>query len=224
MTPDRGRRPEAEGNAAGGKIGILIVGSDPLVGGLTRLLASNHDLAVLGQASTFADAAPRLADLDPDVVLVEFPLSGGRPEDVGRSVRTVAPRARLVFVADENSDRARFALVEAGAFALVQLSRAEHDLAAAIRRAVDGSGQLTPQTVATILTRHRQIEAQSAQITSREREVLRMLADGVSTREMAARLGVSYTTVRAHVYHLVKKLGAHSRLGAVAKAREQGLI
>jgi DNA-binding CsgD family transcriptional regulator len=83
---------------------------------------------------------------------------------------------------------------------------------------------ITPRTIATLLAKRRAIDAQLYSLTVREKEVLRLMAEGMSSRSVAARSGISYTTVRTHIRSLGSKLGVHSKLEAIVKARELGLL
>jgi len=83
---------------------------------------------------------------------------------------------------------------------------------------------ITPRTIATLLAKRRDIEAQLQRLTPREKEVLSAMAGGLSSRAVAAKLGISYTTVRTHIRSLGSKLGVHSKLEAIVKARELGLV
>ena len=79
-------------------------------------------------------------------------------------------------------------------------------------------------TIATLLDKRRSMDAQLESLTSREKEVLRLMAGGISSRDIAQRLGISYTTVRTHIRSLGSKLGVHSKLEAIVKARELALV
>lgn len=206
-------------------IGILIVNGDRLVvDGVTALLAAEDDMKVLGQAGTVAEAVREIGSLSPAIVIVDFRLPDGTAVDVGRAVGKKHPSAKVIFLTDDDSANARFAALEAGAVALIRKSNARAELVDAIRNVAEGNVLITPRSVTSILMRHREIEAQSAQITDREREVLKLLAKGLSSREIASRLGVSYATVRAHLYHMGKKLGTRSKLELVARAHSEELI
>lgn len=206
-------------------IGILIVNGDRLVvDGVTALLAAEDDMKVLGQAGTVAEAVREIGSLSPAIVIVDFRLPDGTAVDVGRAVGKKHPSAKVIFLTDDDSANARFAALEAGAVALIRKSNARAELVDAIRNVAEGNVLITPRSVTSILMRHREIEAQSAQITDREREVLKLLAKGLSSREIASRLGVSYATVRAHIYHMGKKLGTRSKLELVARAHSEELI
>jgi two-component system nitrate/nitrite response regulator NarL len=83
---------------------------------------------------------------------------------------------------------------------------------------------ITPRIIATLLAKRRAIDVQLQSLTVREKEVLTLLADGLSSRSVATKLGISYTTVRTHIWSLGTKLGVHSQLEAIVKTREFGLI
>ena len=88
----------------------------------------------------------------------------------------------------------------------------------------DGGSLFTPRTIAQLLNSRREVEAQLERLTPREKEVLRLMAEGTSSRDIASKLGISYTTVRTHIRSLGSKLGVHSKLEAIVKARELALV
>ena len=94
----------------------------------------------------------------------------------------------------------------------------------AIRIVASGGNLITPGTIATLLNRRRQSDSQRESLTAREKEVLRLMADGVSSRDIAGKLGISYATVRTHIRSLGAKLGVHSKVQAIVKARELALL
>ena len=223
--------PEPATRLAGGLsvtrrlIGVLVVGSHRLFAGAVRgLLEGEADMAVIGHTSTVAEARTKLDRANADVVILDVHLADGSALDVGKAVRAACPGARLILVTDDDGDTSAMAAVEAGAVALIQWSRAGAELVDAVRAAASGEVLIPPQRIASILSRKREIEALRKQITPREMEALRLLGEGVPTRQMADRLGVSYATVRTHIYNLCKRLGAHSKLEVVARARALGLI
>jgi len=87
-----------------------------------------------------------------------------------------------------------------------------------------GGTLFTPRTIATLLNRRREMDTRLESLTPREKEVLRLMAEGAPSRDIAAKLGISYTTVRTHIRSLGSKLGVHSKLEAIVKARELALI
>jgi len=192
--------------------------------GLAALIDSQGDLKVVGNVGTVAESGDRAAELRPDVVLLDFRLPDGTGADAASVIRDAWPAAKMIFLTREDSDAARFAAVQAGASAFVHKSRAAAEVVSAIREVARGKMLITPRTIATLLSKRRAIDSQLQSLTPREKEVLRLIAEGLSSRNVAASLGISYTTVRTHIRSLGSKLGVHSKLEAIVKARELGLI
>lgn len=207
------------------QIRVLIVEDHQVVAdGLAALLNDQPDMTVVGSAASVADSVVRAQDLKPDVVVVDFRLTDGTGADAGLGIRQVRPDTKLIFLTREDSDAARFAAIEAGASAFIHKSQAASEVVNAIRTVAAGGTLFTPRTIATLLNKRREMDSQLESLTPREKEVLRLMAEGTSSREIAARLGISYTTVRTHIRSLGSKLGVHSKLEAIVKARELALI
>jgi len=204
---------------------VLIVEDHRVVAeGLAALINDQGDMKVVGNVGTVADCVPAAAELNPDIVLVDFRLPDGSGPDAAAAIRSIRPAAKMIFLTREDTDAARFAAVQAGASAFLHKSRAAAELVAAIREVARGKMLITPRTIATLLSKRRSIEAQLERLTPREKEVLRLMAEGIPSRSIAEELGISYTTVRTHIRSLGNKLAVHSKLEAIVKARELGLI
>lgn len=204
---------------------VLIVEDHQVVAeGLAALINDQKDMTVVGTAGSVAESIARAAELEPDVVLMDFRLNDGTGADAGAGIRRVRPEARLIFLTREDSDVARFAALEAGASAFIHKSKAAQEVVDAIRKVAAGGTLFTPRTIAALLSKRREVESQLERLTAREKEVLRMMAEGTSSRDIAGRLGISYTTVRTHIRSLGSKLGVHSKLEAIIKARELALV
>src|SRR5437870_1757194 len=204
---------------------VLIVEDHQVVAeGLAALINDQKDMTVVGHAGSVADSVTRTAELKPDLVLVDFRLTDGTGADAASAIRQLRPETKLIFLTREDTDAARFAALEAGASAFIHKSRAAQDVVDAIRAVADGGTLFTPRTIAQLLNTRREVEAQLERLTPREKEVLRLMAEGTSSRDIASRLGISYTTVRTHIRSLGSKLGVHSKLEAIVKARELALV
>ncbi|HEX9363929.1 MAG TPA: response regulator transcription factor [Candidatus Dormibacteraeota bacterium] len=204
---------------------VLIVEDHQVVAeGLAALINDQKDMTVVGHAGSVADSVARTAELNPDLVLVDFRLTDGTGADAAAAIRQIRPDAKLIFLTREDSDATRFAALEAGASAFIHKSRAAQDVVDAIRTVAGGGTLFTPRTIAQLLNTRREVEAQLERLTMREKEVLRLMAEGTSSREIAGKLGISYTTVRTHIRSLGSKLGVHSKLEAIVKARELALV
>lgn len=204
---------------------VLIVDDHVVVAeGLAALLSDHPDITVVGQVGSVADARQTAEETDLDIVLVDFRLTDGTGVEAVAAIRQVRPSAKLIFLTRDDSDGTRLAAVESGASAFIHKSQAAAEVVEAIRQVASGHSLITPQTVSTLLSQGREAEARRESLTPREREVLSMMAAGASSRDIAGKLGISYATVRTHIRALGSKLGVHSKLQAIVKARELALI
>jgi RNA polymerase sigma factor (sigma-70 family) len=204
---------------------VLIVEDHQMVAeGLAALINDQRDMTVVGNVGSVAESISVVSDLNPDIVLMDFRLTDGTGAEAGAGIRQVRPDTKLIFLTREDSDAARFAAIEAGASAFIHKSRAASEVVDAIRVVASGGSLFTPRAISTLLNKRREMESQLEKLTAREREVLRLMAQGISSREIASKLGISYTTVRTHIRSLGSKLGVHSKLEAIVKARELALI
>jgi two-component system, NarL family, response regulator DevR len=214
-----------DGDAGADPIRVLIVEDHTVVAeGLAALINHQSDMKVVGTAGTVAECIPAAAELSPDVVLLDFRLPDGTGAEAAAAIRSIRPEAKMIFLTREDTDAARFVAVQSGASAFIHKSKAASEVVTAIRDVARGQMLITPRTIATLLAKRRAIDDQLQSLTVREKEVLTLLADGLSSRSVAAKLGISYTTVRTHIRSLGSKLGVHSKLEAIVKARELGLI
>ena len=204
---------------------VLIVEDHQVVAdGLAALINDQGDMIVVGHAASVAEAIVRAGELRPDVVLMDFRLTDGTGADAGLGIRQVRPETKLIFLTREDSDAARFAALESGASAFLHKSRAAAEVVDAIRVVAGGGSLFTPRAISALLNKRREAETQLERLTPREKEVLRLMAEGAASRDIASRLGISYTTVRTHIRSLGSKLGVHSKLEAIVKARELALV
>ena len=199
--------------------------------GLTSLLGEYDDMAVLGVATTVADAVEKAMFLKPDVVLMDYRLPDGDGAQATEKIRAQLPDTAVVFLSADISESAMMRAVEAGAAGYVSKAASAEELISAVRRAADGEFLVGASTMARLLERRRRqerLEAEQARIgselTGREREVLALMADGLDNYDIAKELRIGYGTVRGHVRGVLEKLGAHSKLQAVATARQAGLV
>jgi DNA-binding NarL/FixJ family response regulator len=206
-------------------IRVVIVENHQLVADSLRLLLdSQADMRVVGSAGSVDGAAALSRTLAPDVVVMDYHLPDGTGRDAALAMREVFPNTRFVFLSRDDSDAARLAAVEAGASAFVHKSNPGSAVIATIRKVAQGMSLVPPAMIADLVTRGRDRDHMRESLSARERQVLQLMADGVPAREIAKRLGISYTTVRTHVRSISAKLGAHSSVKAVVTARELELV
>ena len=206
-------------------IRVMVVENHQVVSdGLEALVSDQPDMVMIGTAGSVAEAIAQARELAPDIVLLDFRLPDGTGAEAGMRIRELLSETRLIFLSRDDSEAAQVAAIEAGASAFVHKSRAADEVIETIRLVSQGQNLITPRTIADLLNKRKTMSAQLQSLTPRERDVLRRVAAGVSSRDIARELGISYTTVRTHIRSLGRKLGVHSKLEATAKARELGLV
>lgn len=211
---------------------VLVVEDHPIVCEGLRLAINRHeDLEVVATAATVAEGTRLAEELRPHVVLLDYHLPDGTGAEAATRIRATVPEAVLVMLTADASDDVMLAGIEAGVAGHVVKSEAVADIADAIRRAAAGELLVSPAVLSGLLSRRRSQQRREAhraelreRLTPRETEILRLVAQGIENRTVAERLGISVYTVRAHVQSLIGKLGAHSRLEAVVRANEYGLL
>lgn len=213
-------------------VSVLIVEDHPIVADGLRLALSRHaEMRVVGAART-RDEAVRLAEeCAPTVVVVDYHLPDASGAEAIRAMRAVAPAAAFVVLTADTSEDTMLAAIEAGVSGYLVKSEAAADIVEVVRRAAAGEMLISARTLADLLARERSRSDRehawrtlAGRLTPREVEVLRLMADGVSNRAMAERLGLSIATVRVHVQNVIEKVGAHSKLEAVVRANRQRLL
>jgi len=213
-------------------ITILIVEDHRLMAeGLASLLGETPELKVVGTAGSVQEAVTVARSLHPQVVLMDFRLPDGNGAEATQRIKRESPEVAGLFLSADISDDAMMQAVDAGACGYVSKAATAEELTTAIRRAGEGEFLLPAATMSRLLGRQREARRSAAarekiaeELTTREHEVLKMMAAGLDNYDIAEKLGIGYGTVRSHVRGVLEKLGARSRLQAVALARETGLI
>lgn len=205
-------------------IRILIVENHPMVAdGLATLVGLQADMVVVGNVRSALESVSSASKLIPDVVILDFSLDEGTGADAAVGIHAVHADAKIIFLTRHESDEVRFAATRAGASAFIHKSKAAAEVIASIRQVASG-GKGSAQFELLELPRRRRGLANPEHLTKREMEMLRLMSRGVSNREIANRLGISYTTVRSHIRSASGKLAVHSKIEAVLKARQMALI
>ena len=205
---------------------VLIVDDhDVLASSLAMVLDHEPDLVTAGVANTLAGARGLMATAAPDVVLLDHRLPDGDGVDAIPELLAVRPSARIVVLTASAAEHVLVAAIEAGAAGFVSKTRSIAEVTAAVRAAAAGESVISPELLARLLPRlQRGGTARRTELTEREREVLALVADGLSNAAIADSLIVSVHTVRNHIANLSTKLGAHSKLEALSIALRQGLL
>lgn len=209
---------------------VLLVDDQELIRkGFAMILDVEDDIVVVGEARDGADAVRKVAQLAPDVVLMDVQMPD--MDGIAATERIVAehPATRVVILTTFDDDEYLFASLEAGASGFLLKNCPPDELVQAIGRAAQGHSLLAPEVTQRVIERStargpRERDPRLETLTDRERDVLVAMAKGQSNAEIAAGLFVSNATVKSHVSSILAKVQARDRVQAVILAHESGLM
>jgi DNA-binding NarL/FixJ family response regulator len=212
-------------------IGVLVVDDHELVRrGLLAFLDSEPDIDVIGEAGGGAQALDLLASMDsegrrPDVIVMDLQMAPIDGIESTRQVRALYNDVEVVALTSFSEEERVHAALEAGASGYVLKDSDAYDVAAAIRAAHRGELQIDPAVARRLMSSLREAhDARLAELTSRELDVLRLVAAGKSNKHIAAELAISERTARTHVSRILRKLHLSSRTQAALWAVREGLV
>ncbi|WP_137875182.1 response regulator transcription factor [Rhodococcus sp. Q] len=204
-------------------ISVLLVDDHVVVrAGLRALLDSQPDIEVIGEAESGEDAVALAVERSPDLVTMDLALGAGIDGvEAIRRIRAARPEQPVLVFTTYDTDADVVRSLDAGAIGYLLKDSAPRDLFAAIRGAVAGQSVLSPPVAARVLEKMRRPDQA---LTAREAELLTLLAEGLTNRELGRRLHISEATVKTHLAHIYAKLGVDSRAAAVSIAlRRDGI-
>jgi DNA-binding NarL/FixJ family response regulator len=206
-------------------IRVLVVDDHPIVRqGLVGVLSDEDDLEVVGEAGSGREAIGLVARLRPDVVLLDLEMDDIDGVSAIPDVLAAYPSAGvLVFTAYDTDERVLGA-IRAGARGYMLKGASADEIARGIRRIAAGESYLEGRVASKVLAQVSAPRRSATVLSGREREVLRLVADGLPTKQIAASLSISERTVKFHVNSIFHKLGAENRAQAVALAAQRGLL
>jgi DNA-binding NarL/FixJ family response regulator len=210
-------------------IRLLIVDDHPIMrDGLRGVFRGDEDFEVTGEASDGAEAIQLAQALQPDVILMDLRMPGmGGVEAITR-LRELGHPARVLILTTYDTDRDVLPAIEAGATGYLLKDAPRDELIRAVRAAHQGQSVLAPKVASTLvgLVGSPGGRGQRGQenLSPREIEVLKLVADGATNQVAARKLLVSETTIKTHLLHIYTKLGVRDRASAVATAYKRGLI
>jgi DNA-binding NarL/FixJ family response regulator len=210
---------------------VLIADDDHLIrAGLVELLSADPLIDVVGQASTGREALERTRRLDPDVVLMDVRMPDLDGIAATHELTRAAARSRVLILTTFEQDDYIFGALRAGASGFLLKRTRPEELIAAVHTIADGDALLSPSVTRRVIDRMAQQptpeladQAKLAELTPREREVLELVARGLSNRAIASKLIVEESTIRTHVKRILMKLGLRDRVQIVIYAYETGI-
>jgi two-component system, NarL family, response regulator LiaR len=206
-------------------IRILLADDHPIVcDGLTAILSTQSDFTVVGEAYSGVGALQQARSLQPDILLLDLAMPDISGVEVLQILQTEnIPTKTIVFTAFDTDERIVGA-VRAGARGYLLKGTPRNEIFHAIRVVHTGGSLLEPLVATKLLRQVIQAAPQKQEFTAREKDVLKLLAQGQPNKEIARTLGISERTVKFHVTSIMQKLGANNRTEAVTLAAQQGLV
>jgi DNA-binding NarL/FixJ family response regulator len=205
------------------RIRIVIADDHPIFrAGLQGLLSAQEDLEVVGEAANGREAVSVVRHAAPDVLLIDLQMPELDGVGAIREIRGLAPNTRILVLTTYDSDGDILRAVEAGATGYLLKDTPREELFKAIRATARGDSVLSPSVASKVMGRARGPVDRS--LSSREIEVLTLVARGVSNKIIGKDLRISEATVKTHLLHIFAKLGVDDRTAAVTAAMERGML
>jgi DNA-binding NarL/FixJ family response regulator len=202
------------------RIRVMVVDDHPIVRkGIVALLNVAEDIEVVGDYHTAEEAVKVFDEAKPDVTLMDLQLPGMRGVEAIQTIRRKHPQARFVVLTTYDGDEDIYRAFQAGAKAYLLKDMFLDQIVDSVRTVHAGNTRVPDAVAERLLER-----VQSHELTPREVQVLELIAQGEGNKTIAASLGVSESTVKAHVQHLLEKLGVPDRTSAAMVALQRGII
>ncbi|MBM3776061.1 MAG: response regulator transcription factor [Acidobacteria bacterium] len=214
-----------------GKIRLLLADDHTLFRqGIRNLLSNEPDLEVAGEAADAGEAIPLAAELRPDIVLMDIGMPGVSSFDAARQIIRNRPETKVLFLTMYDDEDYLVEAMEVGAGGYLLKDIPSQQLVSAIREVHRGGIYLSPRMLSRLVDDFRSRIKTSARLpryatlTAREKEVLKLLAEGQSVKEIASSLNLSVKTVEAHKFNLMRKLDIHNKTQLVQYAIQKKII
>ncbi len=212
------------------EIRVLIADDQRLMReGLATLLSLAPDMRIVAQASDGAEAITRARELQPDVILMDVQMPNLDGIAATKTIRAELPRTQIIILTTFDDDEYLFSGLRAGACGYLLKDIPSEQLAEAIRAARRGDSPISPNVARKLVNAVTQLPRASTApladpLSEREREVLRLMACGMSNKEIAEQLVIAEGTAKNHVSNILSKLDARDRAQAVARGKELGMV
>jgi NarL family two-component system response regulator LiaR len=206
-------------------IRVLLVDDHAVVrSGLAGFLLAFDDLKLVGEAASGEEALRLCQQVQPDVVLMDLMMPGMGGAEATRAIRERCPDIKVIVLTSFQEEELVQGALQAGAIGYLLKNVSVDELAEAIRAAVAGRPTLAPEATQALIHATTKPPDQEIDLTSREREVLALMVQGLSNPDIAGRLVLSRSTVKFHVSSILLKLGVSGRTEAVALALQHHLV
>lgn len=210
-------------------ITVLLVDDHAVVRqGVRTFLETQADLSVVGEAGSGEEALGLATQHVPDVVLMDLIMPDMDGVEATRRVKQVSPRSQVVVLTSYHEDEHIFPALKAGALSYVLKDLSAEELAEAVRKAARGEAVLHPRVAARVIKELQGLRPDKVnpftELSERELEVLKLIADGMSNAEMAAKLVLSEKTIKGHVSNILSKLHLVDRTQAAVYAWREGIV
>ena len=206
-----------------GTIRILISDDHPVVrAGLSGMINGESGFEVIGEAGNGKEAIAMTGELKPDVVLMDLRMPEMDGVTAIEHIKTDYPEVNILVLTTYESDADILRAIETGATGYLLKDTPREELFGAIRMVAEGKSPLDPGVATRLMQRMRGSDEEG--LSTREIEVLELVARGTSNKEIAKQLWVSETTVKSHMLHIFDKLGVTDRTAAVTAALKRGII
>ncbi len=213
------------------KYRILLVDDHRVVrAGLRMLLESEPDMEVVGEAETGQEAIEKTRELRPDVVVMDIAMRGMTGLEATERIKAAHPDVRILTLTMHEDERYFFRALHAGASGYMAKGAPPEDFVSAVRAVAQGQAYIYPALTKKLLEEYLSPTAPKTPgdtldgLTKREQEVLRLIADGHTSRKIGEMLGISPHTVERHRQNIMAKLGLHGRAELIKYAIRKGLI
>jgi DNA-binding NarL/FixJ family response regulator len=195
---------------------------------LALLIESETDFTVAGQTESAGEIVHLASDIHPDVIIIEAGMAGPSVVESTRQVLRMIPTAKVLFLSSFEDEDLLFECMQAGAAGFLARETGAQELISAVRQVSRGGKYLTAPSLTRFVdgwrVRKRTGSDSSCVLTAREREVLKLLAEGMSVKECAVALNVSAKTVETHKFNLMRKLGIHNKAQLVHYAYQKKIV
>jgi two-component system response regulator NreC len=193
--------------------------------GLRMLLNAQPDIEVIGEASDGRQAISETQQLQPDVILMDITMPTINGIEATRQIKSLLPEVKVLILTMHENEEYLFRALRAGASGYILKEAADTELITAIRLIQEGRSYLSPSAQSMMVGDYLQREKDSySELTEREREILKLIAEGLTNHQIAERLVISPKTVDTHRTHVMEKLNLHSRAELIKYALRRGLI